>query len=68
VVGLADYDVRHWHGWYRHITLVLLAHTWLKLIQHHEREKKRCARLVDFQPGRTPVFAEYHLAAIHSVT
>jgi SRSO17 transposase len=39
-VGLADYEVRHWHGWYRHITLVLLAHTWLKLIQHHEREKK----------------------------
>ena len=39
-VGLADYEVRHWHGWYRHVTLVLLAHTWLKLIQHHEREKK----------------------------
>lgn len=39
-VGLADYEVRHWHGWYRHVTLVLLAHTWLKLIQHREREKK----------------------------
>jgi SRSO17 transposase len=39
-VGLADYEVRHWHGWYRHVTLVLLAHTWLQLIQHREREKK----------------------------
>jgi SRSO17 transposase len=25
-VGLADYEVRSWTGWYRHITLALLAH------------------------------------------
>lgn len=25
-VGLADYEVRRWHGWYRHITLALVAH------------------------------------------
>ena len=25
-VGLADYEVRSWTGWYRHITLSLLAH------------------------------------------
>ena len=37
--GLADYEVRHWHGWHRHITLALLAHTFLKLIQHQQREK-----------------------------
>ncbi len=24
-VGLDQYEVRSWHGWYRHITLVLLA-------------------------------------------
>ena len=24
-VGLADYEVRCWHGWYRHITLAMLA-------------------------------------------
>jgi len=24
-VGLADYEVRSWHGWYRHITLAMLA-------------------------------------------
>ena len=25
-VGLADYEVRSWTGWYRHVTLSLLAH------------------------------------------
>lgn len=47
--GLADYEVRHWHGWYRHITLSLLAHTFLKLIQHQQREKKSFAHLVESQ-------------------
>ena len=28
-VGLADYEVRSWHGWYRHITLAMLAHAFL---------------------------------------
>lgn len=42
-VGMGDYEVRHWHGWHRHMTLVMLAHTFLKLIQHQLREKKdRC--------------------------
>jgi len=50
-VGMADYEVRHWHGWHRHMTLVMLAHTWLKLLQHDQREKKRAAHLVELQPG-----------------
>lgn len=28
-VGLDQYQVRRWVGWYRHITLVLLAHAFL---------------------------------------
>jgi SRSO17 transposase len=28
-VGLADYEVRRWDGWYRHVTLALLAHALL---------------------------------------
>lgn len=24
-VGLADYEIRSWHGWYRHITFSMLA-------------------------------------------
>jgi len=47
--GLADYEVRHWHSWYRHITLSLVAHTWLSLIRHDQREKKPVALLDEFQ-------------------
>jgi SRSO17 transposase len=32
-VGLAHYEVRSWHGWYRHITLALLAHAFLAAIR-----------------------------------
>lgn len=49
-VGMADYEVRHWHSWHRHMTLVMLAHTWLKLIQQQQREKKSIAPLVEFEP------------------
>jgi SRSO17 transposase len=28
-VGLDHYEVRRWPGWYRHITLALLAHAYL---------------------------------------
>ena len=28
-VGLDQYEVRSWTGWYRHITLALLAHAFL---------------------------------------
>jgi SRSO17 transposase len=49
-VGMADYEVRHWHSWHRHMTLVMLAHTWLKLIQLQHREKKSTSHLVEFEP------------------
>lgn len=50
-VGMADYEVRHWQGWHRHMALVMIAHTWLKLLQHDQREKKSDAHLVEFQSG-----------------
>jgi SRSO17 transposase len=31
-VGLDQYEVRSWHGWYRHITLALLAHAYLTVV------------------------------------
>jgi hypothetical protein len=37
-IGLDHYEVRSWTGWYRHITLVMLAHTFLAGI---------CAQLAD---------------------
>jgi len=30
-VGLDQYEVRRWDGWYRHITLCLLAHAFLEV-------------------------------------
>jgi len=32
-LGLDQYEVRSWTGWYRHITLVLLAHALLAIIR-----------------------------------
>ena len=32
-VGLDQYEVRSWHGWYRHITLALLAHAFLTVMR-----------------------------------
>ncbi len=31
--GLADYEVRSWTGWYRHVTLSLLAHSVLAVVR-----------------------------------
>ena len=36
-VGLAHYEVRSWHGWYRHITLALFAHAFLAAIRAEGR-------------------------------
>ena len=32
-VGLDEYEVRSWHGWYRHITLALVAHAVLAALR-----------------------------------
>jgi len=32
-VGLAHYEVRSWHGWYRYVTLALFAHAFLAAIR-----------------------------------
>ena len=33
-VGLDQYEVRRWDGWYRHITLAMLAHAYLAVIRY----------------------------------
>jgi SRSO17 transposase len=38
-VGLDQYEVRKWEGWYRHITLALLAHAMLTVIRARATEK-----------------------------
>lgn len=37
-VGLSHYEVRSWHGWYRHITLALFAHAFLAALRAAGRE------------------------------
>ena len=32
-VGLDEYEVRSWHGWYRHITLAMFAHAFLTVLR-----------------------------------
>jgi SRSO17 transposase len=42
-VGLSHYEVRSWHGWYRHITLALFAHAFLAAIR---------AKGIDIEPSQ----------------
>ena len=36
-VGLDEYEVRSWQGWYRHITLCMLAHAFLIVLRAHSQ-------------------------------
>lgn len=39
--GLDQYEVRRWSGWYRHITLALLAHALLVVMHQTAQQKKQ---------------------------
>ena len=38
-VGLDQYEVQRWDGWYRHITLAMLAHAYLTAVKHRAMEQ-----------------------------
>jgi SRSO17 transposase len=40
-VGLDQYEVRTWTGWYRHVTLALLAHALLVVLRAQAREETK---------------------------
>jgi SRSO17 transposase len=47
--GLDQYEVRSWHGWYRHVTLALFAHAYLTVMRaaavaENDTQKKRSGR------------------------
>ena len=37
-VGLDHYEVRSWHGWYRHMTFALLAHALLTVLRYDSQQ------------------------------
>ena len=41
-VGLDDYEVRSWHGWYRHVTLCLLAQAFLTILRIQSEGSETC--------------------------
>ena len=41
--GLDHYEVRHWQGWYRHITLAMLAHAVLAILRARGEKNSRRA-------------------------
>ncbi len=56
-VGLDEYEVRSWHGWYRHVTLSMLALAFLTVLQANEKEdalKKSLDSLVRPRSQRRP--------------
>jgi len=57
-VGLDHYEVRKWPGWYRHITLALLAHAFLVVTRtkaHHRRPRKGGRSGLTAQLGLLPL-------------
>jgi hypothetical protein len=38
-VGLDEYEVRHWQGWYRHITLAMFALAFLTVVPRGRAKK-----------------------------
>src|SRR5690242_14620321 len=50
-VGLADYEVRSWHGWYRHITLSMLAFAFLAVMRVKINAEKGAPDLMHFFQG-----------------
>ncbi len=53
-LGLDQYEVRSWTGWYRHITLVLLARALLAVIQTHAGSAERVAPQKGLPLRQTP--------------
>ncbi len=57
-VGLAEYEVRSWTGWHRHVTLACLAHAFLTVVRAHGSDP-----LADGQKGGPPADSLAHFKA-----
>ncbi len=58
-VGLDHYEVRSWHGWYRHITLAMIAHAYLTALCTHAAAPVKKKHL----PNRMHPWKQQHLHA-----
>jgi SRSO17 transposase len=57
-VGLDEYEVRSWHGWYRHVTLSMLAMAFLAALRANGEEnipKKSLSRRLRCQSQQQPI-------------
>lgn len=57
-VGLDEYEVRSWHGWYRHVTLSMLAMAFLAALRANGEEdtlKKSLSRCLRCQSQQQPI-------------
>ena len=62
-VGLAQYEVRSWTGWHRHVTLACLAHAFLTVVRAHGVDPLAAGlkggpptgSLADFKASRRPL-------------
>jgi SRSO17 transposase len=57
-VGLDEYEVRSWHGWYRHVTLSMLAMAFLAALRANGEEgtlKKSLSRRLRCQCQQQPI-------------
>jgi SRSO17 transposase len=66
--GLDEYEVRYWASWHRHITLSLLAHSWLTAMRsqarQQEQEKKAALNGERHLPAEPEAMAELTVAEV----
>jgi SRSO17 transposase len=43
-VGLDEYEVRTWTGWYRHVTLAMFALAYLTVVRQHAQQRRQGGR------------------------
>jgi SRSO17 transposase len=54
--GLDHYEVRHWQGWYRHITLAMLAHAVLSVLRARGEKNSRRASAAQRTRTTPPIY------------
>jgi SRSO17 transposase len=67
-IGLDEPQVRRWDSWYRHVTLVMLAHAILTVIAARERDRHADPKLIPLTlPEIRRLFARLITAIIHTI-